>query len=96
MNTAVLTTHGLTKRYGSRPAVRDLDLDVRLHRAEVLPRVGALVETPALYPFLSGRDNLVAFAHLLGGLPRARIDEVLELVGLASRQRDRIRSYSLA
>jgi ABC-2 type transport system ATP-binding protein len=136
VTTAVLTTHRLSKAYGSRPAVRGLDLEVRRgevfgflgpngagktttirmalglvrptsgsveilgrdvqrHRAEVLPRVGALVETPALYPYLSGRDNLKAFAYMLGGLPGPRLDEVLELVGLAGRQRDRVRSYSL-
>jgi len=94
MTTTVLSTHGLSKSYGSRQAVRNLDLEVRrgevfgflgpngagktttirmalglirpsaghvevlgrdvqAHRAEVLPRVGALVETPALYPHLS-------------------------------------------
>jgi ABC-type multidrug transport system ATPase subunit len=33
-------------------------MDVRRHRARVLPRVGALVETPALYPYLSARRNM--------------------------------------
>ncbi len=135
VTTAVLTIHGLSKTYGSRQAVRDLDLevdrgevfgflgpngagktttirmalglirptsgrveilgrDVRRHRAEVLTRVGAVVETPALYPQLSARDNLRAFAHLTGGVPAARLDEVLALVGLAGRQRDRVRSFS--
>jgi ABC-2 type transport system ATP-binding protein len=60
----------------------------------VLPRVGALVETPALYPYLSGRNNLKAFAYMLGGLPASRLDGVLELVGLAGRQKDRVSSYS--
>jgi ABC-2 type transport system ATP-binding protein len=61
----------------------------------VLPRVGALVETPALYPYLSGRQNLRAFGHMLGGVPDDRLDEVLDLVGLADRQRDKVRSYSM-
>jgi ABC-2 type transport system ATP-binding protein len=136
MTDTVVSTHQLSKSYGSRPAVRDLDLevrrgevfgflgpngagktttirmilglvrpsagsveilgrDVRAHGREVLPRVGALVEAPALYSYLSGRDNLRAFAGVLGGVPRQRLDEVLELVGLAGRQRDRVRSYSL-
>jgi len=136
MTDTVLSTHRLSKSYGERPAVVDLDLEV--HRGEVfgflgpngagktttirmalglirptagsveilghdvqteggrvLPRVGALVEAPALYLYLSGRDNLKVFAGVLGGVPGSRLDEVLELVGLAGRQRDRVRAYSL-
>ena len=76
-------------------SVEILGLDVVTQRANVLPRVGALVETPALYLYLSGRDNLRAVASVLGGVPKARIDAVLELVGLSARQKDRVRTYSL-
>ena len=72
-----------------------LNRDIAFYRAEILPRVGALVETPALYLYLSGRDNLRAVGSALGGVPRARIDDVLELVGLQNRQKDRVRTYSL-
>ena len=76
-------------------AVEILGHDVRKHRAEVLPRVGALVESPALYGYLSGRDNLRAFGDLLGGVSRRRIDEVLEIVALKGRERDRVKTYSM-
>jgi len=76
-------------------AVEILGHDVRKHRPEVLPQVGALVESPALYGYLSGRDNLRAFGDLLGGVSRRRIDEVLEIVALKGRERDRVRAYSL-
>jgi ABC-type multidrug transport system ATPase subunit len=79
----------------SSGSVEILGKDMLTHRAEILPRVGALVETPALYLYLSGRDNLRAVGSALGGVPRARIDEVLELVGLQNRQKDRVRTYSL-
>ncbi len=72
-----------------------LGKDITFYRAEILPRVGALVETPALYLYLSGRDNLRAVGSVLGGVPRSRIDDVLELVGLQNRQKDRVRTYSL-
>jgi ABC-type multidrug transport system ATPase subunit len=72
-----------------------LGKDITFYRAEILPRVGALVETPALYLYLSGRDNLRAVGSALGGVPRARMDDVLELVGLQNRQKDRVRTYSL-
>ncbi len=75
--------------------VEILGQDVVIHRAEVLPRVGALVEVPALYLYMSGRDNLRAVGSVLGGVPKARIDAVLELVGLSVRQKDRVRTYSL-
>jgi ABC-2 type transport system ATP-binding protein len=64
-------------------------------RAVVLPRVGALIEQPALYGYLSGRDNLRAIGSVLGNIEERRIDAVLEVVGLKSRQKDRVRTYSL-
>ncbi len=72
-----------------------LGKDITFYRAEILPRVGALVETPALYLYLSGRNNLRAVGSALGGVSRARIDDVLELVSLQNRQKDRVRTYSL-
>jgi ABC-2 type transport system ATP-binding protein len=44
---------------------------------------------------MSGRDNLRAVAAVLGGVPKSRLDEVLELVDLTGRQRDRVSSYSM-
>jgi ABC-2 type transport system ATP-binding protein len=75
--------------------VEILGADVRTQRARILPRVGALVEQPALYPYLSGRANLRAVASALGGVPPERLDTVLGLVGLRERQQDRVRTYSL-
>ena len=69
--------------------------DIATSSAEILPRVGALVETPALYLYMSGRDNLRAVGSVLGGVPDSRIDEVLELVRLKGREKDRVKTYSL-
>jgi ABC-type multidrug transport system ATPase subunit len=132
----VLRLQNLTKQYGKRLAVNNLNLnihrgdifgflgpngagktttirmvfglitptagnvtilgkDIAHHRAEVLPRVGALIETPALYLYMSGLDNLKAVASTLGGVPAKRYDEILELVGLKGREKDRVRTYSL-
>ncbi|HZS77249.1 MAG TPA: ABC transporter ATP-binding protein [Ktedonobacteraceae bacterium] len=76
-------------------SVEILGKDIVTHRAQILPRVGALVETPALYLYMSGRDNLKAVGDALGGVPKARIDAVLEMVGLQNRQKDRVKTYSL-
>lgn len=59
-----------------------------------LNRVGGLIEAPAFYPSLSGEENLRVFAAL-GGFPRGRISEVLEVVGLGDRGGDRYKNYSL-
>jgi ABC-2 type transport system ATP-binding protein len=62
--------------------------------ATYLHKVGALIESPAFYPQLSGRENLKALARL-GRLPLAAVDPVLERSGLLARAGDRYRSYSL-
>lgn len=56
--------------------------------------VAGFVETPAFYPYLSGRRNLDLLATLDGGAPAGRIDEVLDVVGLSERAGDRVRGYS--
>ncbi len=63
------------------------------HRA-ALARVGAIIETPSLYGYLSGRDNLRMVASLGGGCADTRIDAVIERVGLTGRERDPVRIYS--
>jgi ABC-2 type transport system ATP-binding protein len=62
--------------------------------ASYLGRVGALIETPAFWPGLSGLENLRTLATL-GGHDPGRIPEVLHLVGLESRAGDRFGRYSL-
>jgi len=76
-------------------SVEILGREVRAHRSAVLPSVGALVESPALYGYMSGRDNLRAVGSLLGGVPESRIDEVLRIVSLTGRDRDRVKTYSM-
>jgi len=69
--------------------------DMALHPWPALRRIGAVIETPAFYPYLSGYDNLRALAIMLGDIPAARIDEVLEMVDLQARARDPYKTYSL-
>jgi len=59
-----------------------------------LADIGTLIESPTLYPHLSGQDNLRLLAHYAGVTP-SRVDEVLEEVGLAGREKDKFRTYSL-
>jgi ABC-2 type transport system ATP-binding protein len=57
--------------------------------------VGALIEAPAFYPYLSGRENLRALAATGARTASSRVEELLELVGLLERARDRVSTYSL-
>lgn len=69
--------------------------DALTDREAALRRVGAIVETPTYYPYLSGLDNLRVLALARGGVPKERFATVLSLVGLKGRERDRFSSYSL-
>ncbi|HET8782717.1 MAG TPA: ABC transporter ATP-binding protein [Pyrinomonadaceae bacterium] len=131
----LIETRGLTRRFGSRIAVDELNLsvpaagvygflgpngagkttairmllglirsnagEVRLfgvpvagNRASLMQRVGALVESPSLYPHLTGRENLEVTRRLLGA-PRNLIDLALDTVKLTKDADRRVREYSL-
>ncbi len=131
--TAIVETHGLTKRYGSGVlAVDSVDMSVR--RGEVygflgpngagktttlrmlvglirptsgtaavaghqpgdpagLARIGALIEGPGFYPYLSGRENLKVVADM-AGVCHGRVDEALDLVEMTSRAGRKFGTYS--
>ena len=65
----------------------------------ILQRIGAIVETPAFYPYLSGKDNLHAVAAasgmVSGSASNRRVEEVLEIVELGAQAEDAFRNYSL-
>ena len=64
------------------------------HR-DALRRVGAVVETPSFYPYLSGRRNLTYFQGISGRGSPADVDALLDRVGLLSRADSRFHTYSL-
>lgn len=78
----VRPTSGVASVLGSSPG-----------SSEALANIGALIEVPGFYPFLSGRDNLRVMAGHAQVEPE-RVDEVLEEVGLNGRAKDRFRTYS--
>ncbi|MEZ6030641.1 MAG: ABC transporter ATP-binding protein [Hyphomonadaceae bacterium] len=63
--------------------------------ARVLRRVGAMIEAPSLYPFLTARQTMRTFAHLSGLDDPAREEAVLERVGLAGAADRKARTYSM-
>ncbi|MEM7114600.1 MAG: ABC transporter ATP-binding protein [Chloroflexota bacterium] len=61
---------------------------------EPLQQVGALVGTPTLLPYLSGRDNLKLLAKLYPVLPKSRINDLVERVGLTQAIQRKFKDYS--
>ncbi len=59
-----------------------------------LASVGAMIEGPAFYPALTGVENLKVLATM-GGIPIERVDQLIDLVGLAGRGGDKYKTYSL-
>jgi ABC-2 type transport system ATP-binding protein len=135
-----IETRGLTKKFGSYAAVKEIDLrvphgavfgflgpngsgktttirmllglasptsgearvlgsDISTQRGSVLPRVGALVEGPGFYPYLSGAANLrrldSADRYAPGHTQRARVADALERVGLSAAAGKTVKAYSL-
>ena len=78
----------------SAGTVRLLGSEVPKGLPGVIGKVGAIVETPALFPRFSGRRNLQILARI-DGIGKATIEEVLTRVGLADRGDDAVRAYSL-
>src|SRR4051812_35141361 len=64
------------------------------HGIRSLDGVAGFIESPKFYPGLSGRRNLALLAGLDGGGAPGRVDEVLDIVDLTDRQRDKVGTYS--
>lgn len=65
------------------------------NRKRALQQIGAIVERPDLYGYLSGKDNLKIFARLSHKhISEERMNEVIELVGLTGREHDKVKAYS--
>ena len=68
-------------------------LNVKGNQWAALRRVGAVIEEPAFYPYLSGWDNLDTLARAIGGISKVKIDEVLEQVNLVCHRRGEWYAY---
>jgi ABC-2 type transport system ATP-binding protein len=60
-----------------------------------IANVGAIVENPEMYKYLSGYQNLRHFARMMPGVTKQRIQDVIALVGLDNRIHDKVKTYSL-
>jgi ABC-2 type transport system ATP-binding protein len=73
---------------------RLLGRDTKSGQQEALQHVGAIAETPAFYPYLSGRANLQYFQGIIGRGDSKDIERLLELVGLSGRAHSKFSTYS--
>lgn len=60
-----------------------------------ISEIGAIVENPEMYKFLTGYQNLIHYARMVTGVSKERMDEVVKLVGLTERIHEKVRTYSL-
>lgn len=70
-------------------------IDVCKDFEKAITKVGAIVETPAFYPYLSAYDNLLFSYRMYKGIDMCRLKELIDLVGLTKRINDPVRKYSL-
>ncbi|MBS1599352.1 MAG: ABC transporter ATP-binding protein [Bacteroidetes bacterium] len=70
-------------------------MDLRTHRHKILQQVGAIIERPDLYRYLSAYENISIFARMSGlKIPKKRLMEQLELVDLANRADSKVKTFS--
>ncbi|MDQ0174272.1 ABC transporter ATP-binding protein [Bacillus chungangensis] len=69
--------------------------NIKKNYADAVQHIGAIVENPELYPFLTGYQNLKQYARMAKGVTTERINEVIELVGLKDRIHNKVKTYSL-
>jgi ABC-2 type transport system ATP-binding protein len=70
-------------------------ISVRKHFEHAMTHIGAIVENPEMYKFLTGYQNLVHFARRHSNVTKQRIDEVVQLLGLQNRIHEKVKRYSL-
>lgn len=76
-------------------SVRVCGYSVERNFTKAISNIGAVVETPQLYGYLSGLKNLKLFASFYGKAAIKRIDEIVKLVGMENRIKDKVSTYSL-
>ena len=84
---------GLQSITGGRVQINGYDIQTQFTKA--IKKVGAIVENPDLYMYLSGYENLRLIANLYQGITKERIEEVVKLVKLENRIQDKVSKYSL-
>lgn len=69
--------------------------DIKKNFVKAIEKVGTIVESPDVYMYLSGRQNLELVRKMYKNISKERVDEVIKLVGLSNRIDDKVSKYSL-
>lgn len=91
-STTIKLLTGLIKPTDGKIEICGVSLD---NREKALSNIGAIVEAPHFYEYMSAKQNLEYFACYFDNIDKNRIDEVLKLIGLYDRKDDRVGKYSL-
>lgn len=81
--------------YPDQGQIEMLGHSIPVELQAAMPHIGAALERPAFYPFLSGRDNLYLLAKMRGKAALDNLQAVLETVDLADRAKDKFGTYSM-
>ena len=84
---------GLQSITSGKVYINGYDIEENLKKA--IENVGTIVESPDLYMYMSGYENLKLVANLYKNVDKKRIDEIVKLVGLENRIKDKVSKYSL-
>lgn len=136
MNNSIIEIQGLSKSFGKRRVIDDINLvvekgdiygflgqngsgktttirmmlnlilpdkgqiklngfDLHSNFHDAIKKVGAVVESPKFYPYLSGIKNLQLMANLIPDISESRVEQVLKMVGMLNRAEDKVKTYSL-
>lgn len=76
-------------------SIKVMGNDIQTNKVEALKNVGAVVETPELYTYLTGRQNLQQLARIQKSITEEDIENIAEIVGLKDRIDDKVKKYSL-
>src|SRR5690625_6420504 len=71
------------------------DVNIEKEFEEAISQVGAIVENPELYDYLTGYQNLIHFSRMSGNVSKERINDIIQIIGLENAIQAKVKTYSL-
>lgn len=70
-------------------------MDIEKDFEQAISQIGAIVENPELYDYLTGYQNLIHFSRMSGNISKKRINEIIQMIGLENAIQSKVKTYSL-